>query len=192
MDRCETFRDCRKTIPLSPLKVSHLYTIPYGFYGSSNDQNWMCELCTFSQIQSQMIMSLGEIRVWPHETSYIWTVTKTRLVIKSITGWDNSMLLATYAGWKSTFSAHWSHDPIVLAIPTVTCWLWQSLQNRERNLKCLNKLTDFKAQTYIVPIYSINIYNMNNFFVNTIFAMIMYSGYKNYENFLLWKFWDIR
>ena len=101
-------------------------------------------------------MSLGEIRVWPHETNYIGTVSKTRLVIKSSTGWDNSMLLATYAGWKSTFSAHWSHDPIVLAIPTVTCWLWQSL-------KCLNKLTDFKAYLlYIVP--SIDIYNMNKIF----------------------------
>ena len=52
MDRYETFRDCSATIPLSSLKDSYLYTIPCGFYDSSNEQNWMCELCTFSQIRS--------------------------------------------------------------------------------------------------------------------------------------------
>ena len=46
MDRCETFRDCSTTIPISSLKVSYLYTIPCSFYDSSNEQNWMCELCT--------------------------------------------------------------------------------------------------------------------------------------------------
>ena len=39
MDRCETFTDCRTTIPLSFLKVSHLNTIPCGFYESPNEQN---------------------------------------------------------------------------------------------------------------------------------------------------------
>ena len=53
-DTFETFRDCRTTIPLSFLKVSNLYTIPCGFYGSPNEQNRMCELCTFSQIRSHI------------------------------------------------------------------------------------------------------------------------------------------
>ena len=43
-DRCETFRDCSTTIPLSFLKVSNLYTICCGFCGSPNEQNRMCEL----------------------------------------------------------------------------------------------------------------------------------------------------
>ena len=54
MDRCDTSKDCRTTIPLSTLKVSYLYIIPCGFYESPNEQNRMCELCTFSQIQSQI------------------------------------------------------------------------------------------------------------------------------------------
>ena len=58
MDRCETFTDCRTTIPLSFLKVSHLYTIPCSFYESPNEQNRMCELCTFSQIRSHLITTL--------------------------------------------------------------------------------------------------------------------------------------
>ena len=56
-DRCETYTDCRITIPLSSLKVSNIYTIASGFYGSPNEQNWMCELCTFSQIQSHICES---------------------------------------------------------------------------------------------------------------------------------------
>ena len=58
MDICETFRDCRTAIPLSSLKVSCLDTISCGLYESPNEQNWMCELCTFSQIQSQMVFGL--------------------------------------------------------------------------------------------------------------------------------------
>ena len=30
MDKCQTFRDCRTTIPLSSLKVSNLYSTPCG------------------------------------------------------------------------------------------------------------------------------------------------------------------
>ena len=51
-DICETFRDQRTTSPLSSVKVSNQYTIHYGFYRSPNEKNWMCELCTFSQIWS--------------------------------------------------------------------------------------------------------------------------------------------
>ena len=39
---CETFRNCKPTIPLKFLKVSNLYAIPCGFL---NKQNWMYELC---------------------------------------------------------------------------------------------------------------------------------------------------
>ena len=46
-DTCKTFRDCRFTVRLSILEVLNLYTIPSGFYGSPNEQNWMCEICTF-------------------------------------------------------------------------------------------------------------------------------------------------
>ena len=43
-NRCETFRDCRTTIPLSSLKVSTLFSIHCGLYGSANTQNRMCEV----------------------------------------------------------------------------------------------------------------------------------------------------
>ena len=56
-DRCETFRDCRTTIPLSFLKVSNRYTIACSFYGSPNEQNRMSELCTFSQIWSHIYLA---------------------------------------------------------------------------------------------------------------------------------------
>ena len=35
-DKCETCRDCRATIPLPPPKVSNLYAILCGCYGSPN------------------------------------------------------------------------------------------------------------------------------------------------------------
>ena len=54
-DICETFRNCRTTISLSSVKVSNLYTIHSGFYGSRNLQNRMCKLCIFSQIQSYIL-----------------------------------------------------------------------------------------------------------------------------------------
>ena len=34
--------------------VPTLYTIHCGFYRSQYTQNWMCELCTFSQTQSHL------------------------------------------------------------------------------------------------------------------------------------------
>ena len=56
IDGCETFGNCRTTIPLTFLKVSNLYTIPCGFYGPPNEQNWMCELCMFSQIHKTLLV----------------------------------------------------------------------------------------------------------------------------------------
>ena len=65
MDRCKTFTDCRTTIPLSFLKVSHLNTIPCGFYKSPHEQNRMCELCTFSQIRSHIaIIIIYNVMIW--------------------------------------------------------------------------------------------------------------------------------
>ena len=57
-DRCEIFRKYRATILLSTLKISTLFTIFCGFYASPNAQNRMCELCTFSQIQSHILNGL--------------------------------------------------------------------------------------------------------------------------------------
>ena len=50
MDRFEFLKDCTTSIPLLSLELSNFYTIHCGFYGSLNEQNWICELCTFSQI----------------------------------------------------------------------------------------------------------------------------------------------
>ena len=54
MDTLETFRVYRATIPLSFLEILHLYTAFSGFYESLNEENQMCELCMFSQIQSHI------------------------------------------------------------------------------------------------------------------------------------------
>ena len=54
MDRLETFRVYRATIPLSFLQILDLYTVFSGLYESLNEENRMCELCTFSQIWSHM------------------------------------------------------------------------------------------------------------------------------------------
>ena len=56
--RHKTCRDCRTTIPLLLLKDSNLYAILCGCYGSPNVKNWMCELCTFSQIRSHMYITM--------------------------------------------------------------------------------------------------------------------------------------
>ena len=57
-DRCDTlWNNCRTTILISSLKVSNLYAIPCGFYESPNEQNGICELCTFSQIWSCILLT---------------------------------------------------------------------------------------------------------------------------------------
>ena len=54
-NKCETCRVLELlAIPLLLLKVSNLYAILCGCHGSPNVKNWMCELCTFSQIRSQI------------------------------------------------------------------------------------------------------------------------------------------
>ena len=52
--RYETFWDDNGIVVLQSLKVSHLSIIPNRFYESSKLKNWMCELCTVSQMQSQL------------------------------------------------------------------------------------------------------------------------------------------
>ena len=51
-DQPETFRVYKVTIPL---QVSDVYAVPTRFYEFLNELNRMCELCTFSQIQSHTV-----------------------------------------------------------------------------------------------------------------------------------------
>ena len=52
--RYETFTDDKGIVFLQSLKVSLLSIIPNRFYETPKLKNWMCELCTFSQIRSQI------------------------------------------------------------------------------------------------------------------------------------------
>ena len=54
IDKLETFRDYKTAIAVSFLQILNLCIVPSGFYESLNEKNWMCELCMFSQIQSQI------------------------------------------------------------------------------------------------------------------------------------------
>ena len=55
VDRLETCRVYRATIPLSFLQISDLYTVPTRFYGSLNEKNRMLDLfpnlCIYSIIR---------------------------------------------------------------------------------------------------------------------------------------------
>ena len=53
-DLLESYRDYKATIPLSLLQILVLYSVPYRIYESLNEENRMCELCTFSQIRSHI------------------------------------------------------------------------------------------------------------------------------------------
>ena len=88
MNRCHTFSDCRSTITLSSLKISNLYTIPLGFYGSPNAQNWMCELCTFSQIWSH----IDVINTCTSLHSPIWEIVIIIIIIIMI-WWEEKQTL---------------------------------------------------------------------------------------------------
>ena len=50
----ESFRVDAGIAVLQSLQVSHLSEIPERFYESPKLKNWMCELCMFLQIQSQI------------------------------------------------------------------------------------------------------------------------------------------
>ena len=53
----ETFRNDEEIVIIQSLKVSHLSIIPTRFYEFPKLKNWMCELCTFSQIQSHISLT---------------------------------------------------------------------------------------------------------------------------------------
>ena len=53
-DQPETFWVCTVTISLLILQILDLYVVATRFYESLNEENRMCELCTFSQIRSQI------------------------------------------------------------------------------------------------------------------------------------------
>ena len=52
--RLDTFKNVKGIVVQQFLKVLHSSVIPNRFYKSPKLQNWMCELCTFSQIWSHM------------------------------------------------------------------------------------------------------------------------------------------
>ena len=49
-----TLSDDTGTVVLQSLKISHRFIIPDRFYESLKLKNWVCELCTFSQIWSHI------------------------------------------------------------------------------------------------------------------------------------------
>ena len=57
--RFETFRNNKRIVVLQSLNDSHLSVIPNKFYESPKLKHWMCELCTFSQIRSHILMILS-------------------------------------------------------------------------------------------------------------------------------------
>ena len=54
--KVKILRKDRGIVVLQPLEFSHLSNIPNRFYESPKLKNWMCELCTLSQIWSYIIL----------------------------------------------------------------------------------------------------------------------------------------
>ena len=54
---------------LQSMKVSHLSVIPDRFCKSSKLKNWMCKLCTFSQIQLHNLLSQSQGMTKINETN---------------------------------------------------------------------------------------------------------------------------
>ena len=52
------YRGDRGMVAPKTLQVSSLSVIPNRFYESLKLKNWMCELCTFSQIRSHLSLSM--------------------------------------------------------------------------------------------------------------------------------------
>ena len=61
--RCETFKNHKEIVILQSLKISHLSIIPNRFYEVPKLKNWMCELCTFSQIRSHIAIATVEFPI---------------------------------------------------------------------------------------------------------------------------------
>ena len=66
VDRLETCRVYRATIPLSFLQISDLYTVPTRFYESLM-RKIMCELCTFSEMWSQLAKHISIVKTESYE-----------------------------------------------------------------------------------------------------------------------------
>ena len=54
--RSKIFRSNRGIVTLQSLKISGLSDLHKRFYESSKLKNWMCELCTLSQIRSHIFI----------------------------------------------------------------------------------------------------------------------------------------
>ena len=70
--RCETFRNDKWIVVLQSVKVLHLSIILNRFYESPKSKNWMCELCTFSQIQSH-IRNKMELFIYKCKCAWAYT-----------------------------------------------------------------------------------------------------------------------
>ena len=84
----ETFWDDNGIVVLQTLKVSHLCIIPNRLYEPPNLKNWMCELCTFSQIQSQNYYDLASCNILlslPPLTDVHW-------LVMSVIMWSATMI----------------------------------------------------------------------------------------------------
>ena len=55
VDMVEIFRVDKGIVVLQFLKIVHQSVIPGRIYDFPNLKKWMCELCTFSQIRSQLM-----------------------------------------------------------------------------------------------------------------------------------------
>ena len=51
-------QEVRAIILLLHLQISGLYLTSTRCYDSLNEKNWMCELCTFSQIRSHIALAM--------------------------------------------------------------------------------------------------------------------------------------
>ena len=85
VDSIETCRDYMITIPLSTLKFSKLCDFSSRFYESLNGKNRMCELCTFSQIRSHIMLNiLLEVAVLCSKFSTDSSIRENRFNILSV------------------------------------------------------------------------------------------------------------
>ena len=110
--RCEIYRNCWTTIPLATWQVLNLYIIPCGFYGSPNEKNRMCELCTFSQIRSQ-IATFYEV-CKPCEICHAF-IKRCTIICYAALPYSATVVLNLHN------SSHVTRDQrILLATPTIT------------------------------------------------------------------------
>ena len=58
-NRNETFRNCGTAIPLSSLKILNLYVIASSIYGSPDELNWVCEVCTSKSDRIYVAIGVG-------------------------------------------------------------------------------------------------------------------------------------